>query len=243
MSRPVDTEAVVLRSFRFGEADRVLHLLSRERGRIGAIVKGVRRTRSRFGARLEPFTHVRLVLHEGRGELSTVTGADTIWSGDAVRGDPYRLAVASIGVETVLKLFPEQQPNERLFDGLLRFLDTVATRPTPPLPAVPAEDPLGLGFGCKLLALAGWAPRTDACAECGADRPLSRYSAAAGGGICDRCGDGFPLAPTTLPSVRELLRSPLGDAAAPERSAARQIVRLLEESYAEHGGVRLRTLR
>ena len=72
------TEAVVLRSMRLGEADRVLHLYTPSRGRVGAVAKGVRRTRSRVGARLEPFSHVALVLHEGRGELHTVSGVDTI---------------------------------------------------------------------------------------------------------------------------------------------------------------------
>src|SRR3712207_2896743 len=71
MGRPYATEAVVLRSIRFGEADRVLHLLTRERGRVNAIAKGVRKTTSRFGGRLEPLTLVALTLHEGRGELHT----------------------------------------------------------------------------------------------------------------------------------------------------------------------------
>src|SRR5687768_18461967 len=72
------TEAIVLRSIRYGEADRILHLYSRERGRIGAVAKGVRRPKSRFGGRLEPLFRVGLVLHEGRGELYTVTSAQTV---------------------------------------------------------------------------------------------------------------------------------------------------------------------
>src|ERR671911_2582267 len=72
------TEAVVLRSIRFGEADRVLHLYSSTRGRVGAIAKGARRPRSRFGGRLEPFFRLDLLLHEGRGELMTVSGATTV---------------------------------------------------------------------------------------------------------------------------------------------------------------------
>ena len=68
----------MLRSFRFGEADRVLHLYTLERGRVGAVAKGVRKTKSRFGARLEPLSHVELVLHQGSGELQTVTGVDLV---------------------------------------------------------------------------------------------------------------------------------------------------------------------
>src|SRR6202007_1579202 len=77
-SRAVKTEAVVLRSMRYGEADRILHLYTPQRGRVSAIAKGVRRARSRFGGRLEPFFRLQLDLHEGRGELLTVTGAETV---------------------------------------------------------------------------------------------------------------------------------------------------------------------
>ena len=78
MPAPLKAEAIVLRSIRYGEADRILHLYTRMHGRLGAIAKGIRRARSRFGARLEPFFQVRVVLHEGRSELFTVTGADTL---------------------------------------------------------------------------------------------------------------------------------------------------------------------
>src|SRR5512132_4551752 len=78
MPGSVKTEAVVLRSIRYGEADRVVHLYSATRGRIGAIAKGSRRPKSRFGGRLEPFFRLNLVLYEGRGDLLTVTGASTV---------------------------------------------------------------------------------------------------------------------------------------------------------------------
>src|SRR6266508_2240136 len=97
MARSYTTEAVVLRSFRFGEADRVLHLYTLERGRVGAIAKGVRKTKSRFGGRLEPLSHVELVLHHGRGELDTVTGASLVRPHSAIRDDRHRLAVGLIG--------------------------------------------------------------------------------------------------------------------------------------------------
>src|SRR5919206_4452893 len=87
MGRSYKADAIVLRSIRFSEADRVLHLFTLERGRVNAIAKGVRKTGSRFGARLEPLTRSQLLLHEGRGELHTVTSADIVRSHDAVRGD------------------------------------------------------------------------------------------------------------------------------------------------------------
>src|ERR1700749_2420210 len=109
--RTYKTEAVVLRSLRYSEADRILHLYTRERGRIGAIAKGVRKTKSRFGARLEPLSHVELMLHEGSGELQTITGVQLLHSHRAAREDNHRLSVGLIGAEAMLKLFGEPEPN------------------------------------------------------------------------------------------------------------------------------------
>src|SRR5512142_183645 len=109
------TQAVVLRSIRFGEADRVLHLYTLDRGRVGAVAKGVRKTKSRFGARLEPLSHVELVLHQGSGELQTVTGVELLCSHRAAREQPYRLAVGLVAAEAMLRLFPEQEANDRAF--------------------------------------------------------------------------------------------------------------------------------
>src|SRR5213078_3583084 len=97
--RSYKTEAVVLRSIRFGEADRVLHIYTQDRGRIGAVAKGIRKTKSRFGGRLEPLSHVALQLHQGSGELQTVTGVDLVRSHSGVREQPYRLSVGLIGAE------------------------------------------------------------------------------------------------------------------------------------------------
>src|SRR5437870_9502890 len=120
--RGYKTEAVVLRSFRFGEADRVLHLYTLARGRVGAVAKGIRKTKSRFGARLEPLSHVELLLHEGSGELATVTGAALLASHREVREERYRLEVGLIGAEAMLRLFTEPEANERAFTALTRFL-------------------------------------------------------------------------------------------------------------------------
>src|SRR5919204_5010704 len=120
--RAYKTEAVVLRSFRFGEADRVLHLYTRARGRVGAVAKGVRKTKSRFGARLEPFSHVELLLHQGSGELHTVTGASLVDPHRPTREDRYRLSVGLVGAEAMLRLFVEQEENERAFEAVTRVL-------------------------------------------------------------------------------------------------------------------------
>src|SRR3954447_15382562 len=121
-SKTYKTEAIVLRSLRFSEADRILHLYTASRGRIGAVAKGVRRTKSRFGARLEPLSHVELMLHQGGGELQTVTGVDLVRSHHAAREESARLGVGLVGLEAMLRLFPEQEANPRAFTALTRFL-------------------------------------------------------------------------------------------------------------------------
>jgi DNA repair protein RecO (recombination protein O) len=153
MPGPYKTEAVVLRSMRFAEADRILHLYTAARGRVNAIAKGVRRTGSRFGGRLEPLTHAALMLHEGRGELHTVSGADIVRSHSAVRERAHSLAVATIGAEAVLKLYVEPDPQPQVFAGLARFLDVLDEHVGE---GDPSLDPVGLGFQLKLLLLAGY---------------------------------------------------------------------------------------
>jgi DNA repair protein RecO (recombination protein O) len=241
--RTLKTEAVVLRSLRFGEADRILHLYTAERGRLGAIAKGARRTRSRLGGRLEPLSHVELVLHLGRGELATVTGAALVRAHAAARERPYALSVALIGAEAMLRLFPEQERNERAFLALTRFLDLVDG--LEPRASRPELDPLGLAFQLKLLWLAGYLPRLGGCAQCGAARPPAGFSARAGGVVCPSCSGGaLALSPEGLAGLEALLRRPLaeaGEAGLSER-AAREALAVVAACYEEHGGFRLRTL-
>ena len=242
--RTYKTEAVVLRSFRFGEADRVLHLYTLARGRVGAVAKGVRKTKSRFGGRLEPLSHVELLLHEGRGELQTVTGAELIQSHSAAREDPYRLGIGLVAAEAMLRLYPEQEGNPRVFRALSRFLellDGVEIRP-----GRPALDPLALSFQLKLLWLSGYLPHLTSCAECGATTGLAGYSPRAGGAVCDRCAEGaVPLSPEGLRGIEALLQLPLADAARAGLSdhGAREALAVVTGTHEYHGGFQLRTLR
>ncbi|MGH3062918.1 MAG: DNA repair protein RecO [Gaiellaceae bacterium] len=241
--RSYKTEAIVLRSMRFGEADRVLHLYTLDRGRVGAVAKGIRRTKSRFGGRLEPMSHVELVLHEGRGELQTITGVQLIRPHSAARDGHYRLSVGFVGLEAVLKLFPEQEANDRAFAALARFLDLldeVAARD-----GRPALDPLVLAFQLKLLWLAGYLPHLTSCAECGAEAGLVGYSPSAGGAVCGNCrADAIPLSAAGLRGIEALLRAPLAEAGTVELGAraARDTLAVIASSYEFHGGFRLRTL-
>ncbi len=128
MAGPVKTEAVVLRSMRYGEADRILHVYTPHRGRVSAIAKGVRRARSRFGGRLEPFFRLRLELHEGRGELLTVTGAHTIDSHPRLREDAGALDAAARACDAVGRLFETSEPHPGVFNLLCRQLALLDAR-------------------------------------------------------------------------------------------------------------------
>jgi DNA repair protein RecO (recombination protein O) len=241
--RSYKTEAVVLRSIRFGEADRVLHLYTLERGRVGAVAKGVRKTKSRFGARLEPLSHVELVLHDSGRELQTVTGVDLVRSHRAAREDSYRLAVGLVGLEAMLRLFSEQERNDRAFEALTRFLDVLDGAHAPGGEHV--LDPLGLSFQLKLLWLSGYLPHLRDCAECGAGEGLVGYSPRAGGAVCSNCAEGArPLSAEGLLGIDALLRRPLSEAneAGLSRRAAREALGVITASHEYHGGFRLRTL-
>jgi DNA repair protein RecO (recombination protein O) len=244
--RTYTTEAVVLRSIRLGEADRVLHLYTLDRGRVGAVAKGVRKTKSRFGARLEPLSHVEALLHQGQGDLQTVTGVQLLHAHHHAREDYYRLSVGLIGAEAMLRLFSEQEANERAFTALTRFLDVLDEAPH--AAERPALDPLALAFQLKLLWLSGYLPHLTSCAECGADdASLVGYSPRAGGAVCGGCAgqaEALALSADGIRGIEALLASPLSDAGAvglTERGA-RDALRVVTASYAYHGGFRLRTL-
>jgi len=147
MPGPVKTEAVVLRSMRYGEADRILHVYTPHRGRVSAIAKGVRRARSRFGGRLEPFFRLRLELHEGRSEILTVTGASTVEGYPRLRGDARALDAAARACDAVGRLFETPEPHPAVFNLLCRRLSL--------LDAAPAGLPDAVLAGSPDAALAG----------------------------------------------------------------------------------------
>jgi DNA repair protein RecO (recombination protein O) len=235
MPAPVKTQAVVLRSIRYGEADRIVHLYTPHRGRVGAIAKGVRRSRSRFGGRLEPFFRLDLVLHEGRGELLTVTAASTVDGYARLRADGRALDAAARACDAVGRLFETDEPHPDVFNLLcneLALLDADPARGT---------HANQLAFRLKLLLAAGLAPQLAACAACGAQDHLTGFSGAAGGVVCSACeASSFPLDAAAHEFLAGALGTPLqGTPDAPER-ALRQAERAIAETVEHHAGVRLR---
>jgi DNA repair protein RecO (recombination protein O) len=240
MAGAVKTEAVVLRSMRYGEADRILHLYTPQRGRVGAIAKGVRRTRSRFGGRLEPFFRLNIELHEGRGELLTVTGAQTVDPYPHLRADADALDGAARACDAVGRLFETSEAHPGVFHLLCRqlaLLDERAGRPGP------RQDMRGLAlaFRLKLLLAAGLAPQLGACAACGEREHLVGFSGAAGGVVCASCeGGGFPLAAEAHAFLTEALARPLAEAPDGSERALRQAERAIADTVEHHAHVRLR---
>jgi DNA repair protein RecO (recombination protein O) len=237
MQAPLKTEAIVLRSIRYGEADRILHLYTPRHGRIAAIAKGARRSRSRFGARLEPFLRVRLVLREGRGELYSVTGADTVAVHAGVRDHANTLDAAARACDAVARLFETDEPHPEVYTLLANELALLDAGPANGTPAN------GLAFRLKLLLAAGIVPQLAACASCGEHDHLQGYSAAAGGVVCSSCeAAAFPLDEESYGFLVAALGSPLAQAPAGSERALRQVERAITETAEYHAHVRLRPL-
>ena len=239
MSGALKTEAIVLRSIRYGEADRILHLYTPNRGRLSAIAKGVRRARSRFGGRLEPCFRCDLVLYEGRSDLLTVTAAQTLDGHRHLRDDARALDVAARACDAVGRIFGDGEPHEGVYHLLaneLALLDRPGVSPNPH-----ATKANALAFRLKLLLAAGFAPQLSACASCGARDHLAGFSGAAGGVVCSACEAGsFGLGQDAHDFLVESLGRPLAEAPdAPPRALA-QAERAILETLEHHAGVQLK---
>jgi len=237
VSGPLKTEAIVLRSIRYGEADRILHLYTPAYGRLSAIAKGARRARSRFGARLEPFFHVRAVLHEGRSDLLTVTAVDTIAAHGGLRDHAATLEAAARACDAVTRLFETADPHPEVFGLLANELALLHLDPTQ------ARAGNGLAFRLKLLLAAGIVPQLAACAVCGENDHLSGFSGAAGGVVCSSCeAAAFTLDEDAYRFLVDALGTPLAHAPDGSERALRQVERAIGETAEHHAHVHLRPL-
>ena len=218
-------EGVVLKTIKLGEADRIVTLFTRENGKVRAVAKGIRKTKSRFGARLEPFTRVQLLIYRGRS-LDTITQADIIDSFDAVRRDYTRLTSASAMAEIVEKITPDREGAFSTYALLVGGLKALAQD---------KGDTVVPAFLIKLLSISGFNPELHACAGCGDQTFLGGFSPAIGGAVCESCWPedqhalGLPAERIELMS--SLLSSEFGFPAAPE--AADDVTNALR-TYAEY---------
>lgn len=241
-------EAVVLRSIRLGEADRIVTLLTPRYGKVRAVAKGVRRTKSRFGGRLEPLSHVSVLCWKGR-ELDIVTQAEVLDTFRAVREDLERLSAASAMLEVADQVSQEGQPGPQLHNMLVGALRTLASgpasRPAPgsgPLPgAAPPAALIVPAFFWKLLVLEGSAPVLSACARCGATADLVAFDLGEGGVLCRTCRRGVAISPEALVLVRRIVGGDLAAVLAePASPATHEVGRLATEAVQAHLERRLR---
>lgn len=171
-------QGIVLRSYSFGEADKVVILLSPNSGKLRTVAKGIRKTKSRFGGRLEPFSHVDLVLYEGRN-LDTITQVSMIEPFHELRSDLDRMVAAGTMVEIADAIAQENESSVRLFLLIQRGLRA--------LEAGQGHPDLLASFLLKAADTMGVAPALEQCAGCGRTDDLRRFSFAAGGVLCERC--------------------------------------------------------
>ena len=242
MPGSLKTEGIVLRSMRYGEADRILHLYTPGRGRLGAIAKGVRKTRSRFGGRLEPFFRANFILHEGRSDLLTVTGVETLDPQAHLRADGPALDAAARACDAVGRLFDTSEANAPVYHLLaneLALLDAGAAGAVSH-----ATHANQLAFRLKLMLASGIAPQLAACASCGEPDHLVAFSGAAGGVVCSACEAGaFPLDAEAHAFLADALGRPLAQAPQAGERALRQAERAIAETVEHHAHTRLRAAR
>ena len=212
--------AVVLRTYKLGEADRIVVLLTEEHGKVRAVAKGVRKTMSKFGARLEPMSHVRLLLHRGR-ELDIVSQAESVEPLSPMLATLDRASQGMAVLEAADQLALEREPNPQLYRMVVGVLRTIAERPSPLV--VPA-------FYWKLLAAEGLGPQLDACVRCGETeddvrvrgvrrRPRAGCCAARAGPAC-RCRRRRSRCCATSSAAGSTRRSPRPSPRPPTRSAS-----------------------
>jgi len=215
---------VVLRTYNLAEADRIVVLLTAGHGKVRAVAKGIRKTKSRFGGRLEPLSHVSLLVREGRS-LDLVQQVETIDHFRAVREDLDRLTRGAALLEVCDQLAQEREPAPRLYQMLVGALRTLSSGASPMLVA---------GFQLKVLAQEGVEPQVEACVSCGAEGPLVAFDPSEGGTLCRACRRGVAVSPEALELVRMVLGGRLATALAAPASAATHEVEVLAAKAMEH---------
>lgn len=205
MSHPLYRDsAVVLRTYKLGEADRIVVLLTEHHGKVRAVAKGVRKTMSRFGARLEPMTHVRLLLAEGR-ELDIVSQVEMVETTAPLIADLDHLTNGMAVLEAADQLAMEREPAPQLYRMVVGVLRTIAERSGPLV--VPS-------FYWKVLAAEGIRPQLHECVRCGGDGPFVAFDMDHGGVLCRTCRTGAPLSEDALDVMRLILGGRMNEALA-----------------------------
>jgi DNA repair protein RecO (recombination protein O) len=227
---------MVLRTIRLGEADRIVTLMTERHGKVRAVAKGVRRTRSKFGSRLEPLSHVALLGWQGRSDLDIVDQVEVIDANRVVREDLDRVTVALSMLEVVDQVGQERHANPRLYEMVVGAVAALAIRNSPMVAAA---------FFLKVLALEGTAPHLSSCVACGEDDAgsLVAFDSIEGGVLCRQCRRGRPLSASGLTLLRRTLGGDLAGVLDEPRSPATDEVSVLAtEAMEAHLDRRLRSV-
>lgn len=225
-------EGVVLRTYKLGEADRIVVLATAEHGKVRAVAKGVRKTKSKFGARLEPLSHVELQLYEGRN-LDTITQVESIDTFRSIRDDLDRYGSAVGVLEVIDQIAMEGEVDRRRYAMLVGVLRTIAENDNPLV--VPA-------FYLKVLAHEGFQPEVDNCVACGNGDPLVAIDLLAGGMTCPDCRQGRKVSSEALRLLRAVLGGGLASVLAEETSpAVAEVSAIATDAVEHHLERRLRT--
>jgi DNA repair protein RecO (recombination protein O) len=224
---------VVVRTIKLGEADRIISVITEHHGKVRAVAKGVRKTKSRFGGRLEPLRHLDLQFYKGRGDLDIVTQAETRDFWPVVRGDLDRLGKAMTLAEAVDQVSQEGHGDPRLYKMLVGGLHTLEAADSAMM--VPA-------FLLKLLALEGVAPELSRCTTCGTHDDLLAFDVNVGGVTCAAHQRGRAVTPTAI----ELMRAVLGGALSTvlqvqEGPATHEVSSIVHRLWEHHVERRLRS--
>ncbi len=226
-------QGIVLRTHKLGEADRIVSLLTERHGKVRAVAKGVRKTKSKFGARLEPTSHVALQLYEGR-ELDIVTQAESIDHFRPIRDDLDRLTRAVTMLEAADQLSLEREPNADLYRMLLGALRSLAGRNSPLVVAA---------FHWKLLALEGFRPEVAGCVMCGVEEGLVAFDPIEGGLLCTEHRRGTRVSPEAVDLLQQILGGRLAVALeAPSSPATHEVDHLATRVMEHHLERRLRSV-
>jgi DNA repair protein RecO (recombination protein O) len=225
--------AVVLGSHKFGEADRVIVLLTQEHGKVRAVAKGIRKTKSSIGARLEPMSLVDISLRKGR-ELDTVDQVRLVQPLTHLRSDFDRLRQGLSMVEAINKVTPDREPVPHLYELLSRALGFLDQRNSPLLLA---------SFFWRLISIEGNMPQLHECVHCGEKENLRFFDVLEGGVHCASCHNGLPLSAGALEILQWMMGGRMNDALAlDESSAVNEVNRLAMEAIEIHLERRLKSL-
>jgi DNA repair protein RecO (recombination protein O) len=227
---------VVLRTYKLRESDRIVVIHTAENGKVRAVAKGVRKTKSRFGARLEPMSHVKLLLYRGR-ELDIVSQAESVDSLAPMLSSLDRASQGLAAIEAVDQLSLEREPDPHLYRMVVGVLRTIAERPSPV--NVPA-------FYWKLLANDGVRPQLDACVRCGrgeAEAQLVAFDLNEGGVLCRDDRSGQAISADALALMRDILDGRLVQALAVDESpTTHEVAALATRALEFHIERRLKTV-